>query len=152
MEKIKNRLMCVLLILCSLTVFSCGDDDDGDDEGGTGSSKDLVGTWEATYQEAYYIDENGKKEYDNETYAPGELVVIFRADGTGTVTEDGGEPDEVFNWSYSGNVLKVKEIGTTESRSAKILSITSTSFVMEESEKYPSGEEDYAKTTYRRVK
>lgn len=148
MEKIKSRLMCVLLILCSLTVFSCGDDDDDDDGGGTGNSKELVGTWEATRDEGYEMDGNGKKYPVNLTYEPGELVIIFKADGTIENIEDG----ERFTakWSYSGGVLTVTD--GKESSTAKLLSLTSTSFVMEQTMKYQSGGEFYSKMTFRKVK
>lgn len=147
MEKIKNGLMCVLLMLCSLTVFSCGDDDD-DDGGGTGNSKELVGTWEETHSEGYEMDKNGKKYPFILTSEPGELVIIFKADGTIENIEDG----ERFTakWSYSGGVLTVTD--GKESSTVKILSLTSTSFVMEQSVKYPSGGEIYSKMTFKRVK
>lgn len=48
MKKYLSILVAVMLAALSFTLTSCGDDDEGEPEGGTENTELLIGTWEET--------------------------------------------------------------------------------------------------------
>lgn len=126
--------MLVCLLAISAGFVSCSDDDESVD----GSS--LVGTWEATrYEGYYYVGDGERVDYEE----PGDgLRVTFNADGTGTDGEDS------FEWSLSGNSLRIAYDGDVEI--STVTRLTATELVTEWTERGEYGE--YLDRTYfRRV-
>ena len=98
-------MMLAMVFGTSVTLSSCGDDDEpevitpgtnsSNENGGTNSSTGLVGKW--------------KYNFDGEN---GYMLMTFKADGKGTSYEydEGDEDYETFTYVYnkSTNVLKIK--------------------------------------------
>lgn len=82
----------------------------------------------------------------NDLCEPGEYAITFRTDGTFDTIDKEIDP----SWSYSEGILTLRDQG--KSTSLKLLSPTSTSFIVEEHEKYPEGGEFYMKTYYVKIK
>jgi hypothetical protein len=108
MKDLIKHLSCLLIVLlASMALPSCGDDDDEPDDSKLSVKEQLIGTWE--YVGEWY---NGERETDRYT---------FKADGTGYVSETyeytasyTGYKEEsdtdYFVWSYEENTKFLKMI------------------------------------------
>ena len=148
MKNYKIFYTLFMLLSMSLGFTACSDDDDDV------STNDLVGTWEAIWEEGYEKWEDGIDEWDE---APEDQYrIIFNADGTysSEYYYSGKWHEEVIGtYSVKGNKLYGKnEEGDYV---ATIFSLTSTQLILEEYEKYSDEygiEEEYNKVTFKRVK
>lgn len=112
---------CLAVVLMSLSVYSCGDDD----EDSVGSREMLLGKWTGVY----YLDqewEDGEMVHNNkEDFVNGttRYSIEFREDGT--YVEIDGNNNENHNygtWSYSGNKLTM--IDTSDGDYKEVWTVT----------------------------
>lgn len=112
-----------------------------------GSKSNIIGTWVTIQDEGYEIY-NGKKDTWNDTYKASdkEGLITFYANGTYENEEDEG------TWTYSGNTLTSTSYEGKEKIviSYKVLNLTSTSMVVEYSEK-DKDYELYEKVTLQKI-
>lgn len=133
MKKIKSVWLTGMLMLLSLGLVSCSDDDNG----GIGSTSDLIGTWEQV-SEIYQLTEDGKiiesesgsKEYNGDSYR-----LTFREDGTVRGEEYDDDYGEYYfdgesRWSYEDGKLTLDGVTMT------VKKLTSSKLVLEDTEKF----------------
>lgn len=112
---------CIAVVVMSLSVYSCGDDD----EDSVGSRDLLLGKWTGVY----YVDqewEDGEMVHNNkEDFVNGttRYSIDFREDGT-YVEIDGinNENHNYGTWSYSGNKLTM--IDTSDGDYKEVWTVT----------------------------
>ena len=111
MKTFEKLVTCIAVALLSLSIYSCG----GDDEETVGSRGLLIGTWNGVYYIAQEW-ENGEKINDTkEDFVNGtsRYSIEFKEDGTYTEKEiynnSGGTGYYHGKWSYSGNKLTIIE-------------------------------------------
>lgn len=129
----KNYVLLMAMLLFAVVGFtSCSDDDEG------GGSGQLVGRWMGVYYESYEIREGNKEELNHSLVDEG-LYVTFHSDGT-------AESNGVYaDWHVSGNTLIL------DGDRFNILTLNSTTLVLEYRELYEGGDEFYEKYTFERV-
>lgn len=114
--------MMMAVVLC-VGFTSCGSDDD---EGGSGNSNPLVGTWQQVSDEIYNGD-------DVHVSYPSNTYKHFNADGTGFLYSK-GDDWYVFRFSYKkeGNVYlyMLYDDGTPVPEYFKVISCTETELVI----------------------
>lgn len=145
MKKFENLFMIAVVALFSLTMFSCGDDDDDNDES-AGNVDNLIGTWSIIKDEGYEKYNGESDPWDN-TFPEGEVIVVVSADHK----ISGGDFDEGSTWSYKGNklTLNLPYKDEIEIQVWTVLELTSTRLVVECYEK--EGENEYyQKTTFKK--
>lgn len=112
---------CIAVVLMSLSVYSCGDDD----EDSVGSRDLLLGKWTGVY----YLDQewedgemvsNHKEDFVNGTTR---YSIEFKEDGT-YVETDGVDGTRHYygTWSYSGNKLTI--IDTSDGDYKEVWTVT----------------------------
>lgn len=131
----------VLFAFMSLSLVSCGDDDE------VGDSNALVGTWQCTWIEGYEKYANNP-EYDEEWNEADDFTTTFNADGTTIADGDAGK------WKLEGNILTMTfpDDGGSEDdiQIYTVLKLTDSELVLEMLEK---GEnyEYYDKSTFKKI-
>ena len=144
----KINLLWLVGLLLTLGLTSCSDDEDG------GSPNDLVGVWERTYCEEWYVDEDGQKEDLSEDWD--QVYIIFNEDGTGVSWSceiyRGREKwyDDYFTWKVEKGKLYVHdEAGDEDEWQAMSFNVSGSSLTFQAHEK-EDGEEYYAKLIFQR--
>lgn len=105
----KINLLWLVGLLLTLGITACSDDENG------GSSGDLVGVWERTYCEEWYVDEKGQKYDMSEEFD--QVYIIFNEDGTGVSWSceiyRGREIwyDDYFTWEVNKGKLYIYDGG-----------------------------------------
>lgn len=131
-------LSFMLFAIMSVSLISCGDDDDE-----IGGRDTLVGKWQCTWSEGY---EKYAEHYD-EWNEEDDFVITFNEDGT--VISDG----ETGKWKLEGDKLTITYIYDDEFEESEIctvLKLTDSELVLESSEK-DSDYEYYEKSTFKKI-
>lgn len=127
MKKVLWKLMaCVAVVCFSLSLNSCGDDDDV-----TVSKDALIGTWSIIKDEGF-IKSDGEEESWNETYAEGEELVVFTENTVKLIGQDTG------SYSYKGNKITMDFTKNSDEQDVEVwtvLELNATKLVMEIREK-----------------
>lgn len=138
MKKVLWKLMaCVAVVCFSLSLNSCGDDDDV-----TVSKDALIGTWSIIKDEGF-IKSDGEEESWNETYAEGEELVVFTENTVKLIGQDTG------SYSYKGNKITMDFTKNSDEQDVEVwtvLELNATKLVMEIREK-EDGYDSYEKVT-----
>lgn len=138
MKKVLWKLMaCVAVVCFSLSLNSCGDDDDV-----TVSKDALIGTWSIIKDEGF-IKSDGEEESWNETYAEGEELVMFTENTVKLIGQDTG------SYSYKGNKITMDFTKNSDEQDVEVwtvLELNATKLVMEIREK-EDGYDSYEKVT-----
>lgn len=152
--------MVLLTVLLSVSLTSCGDDDD------IGNVSNLYGTWQTSYSEGW-SKTNGEITDDwmcecVPGYAGNQYSIRLKFSGDGTVTEyeyqTGGtwRIEDTYKYSLKGNKLYIEDYyGDGDDGIFTVKSLSSSQLVLEEyySGTYDNGDkyEDYYKETYQKV-
>lgn len=155
MKKIYFICMVGLLLSAMMLGFSgCSDDDE---EGTSGSSSELVGTWEIVHYK-YQWKENGKV-VDEDERDDSNTRLSFHENGT-------CEGAEYYNgkwnwgdkgtWKYKGGKLEItyEEEGDTYKESAIVKTLTASKLVVEFTDKFSEDGidyEDYSLQEYKKI-
>lgn len=132
-------LSFVLFAVMSVSLFSCGDDDEE-----IGDRNTLIGTWQCTWSEGYYRDVNHPA--DNEDWNEEEdFTVTFNADGTYSGDGDAGK------WKLEGNKLSMLDNKSESWDVSTVLKLTDSELIMEIYEKDDDGSEYYDKYTFKKI-
>lgn len=131
-------LSFVLFAVLSVSLISCGDDDE------IGGKDTLIGTWQCTWTEGYDKDLNYPK--DDEVWnQAGDFTATFKEDGTAVINED------FSKWKLEGDKLSIADDdGKDEWDVYTVLKLTDSELVIEILEK-DSHYEYYEKITFKKL-
>lgn len=146
----KINLLWLVGLLLTLGLTSCSDDENG------GSPNDLVGVWERTECEEWYVDENGQKEELSEDFD--QVYIIFNEDGTGVSWSceiyRGREIwyDDYFAWKVNNGKLYTYDLAYEDYEDTEMMAsfnVSGSSLTISAHEKYGI-EEYYMRHVYKR--
>ena len=100
MEKIKDKILFVVALMCTMLLTSCG----GGDSDGGGSSADIVGVWKCTSVDTGVWGNSARSRIN-----VGDII-IFKNDNTYTIT---GNYNESGEYTFNGNTLTGTSRGVT---------------------------------------
>lgn len=133
-------LSFVLFAVMSVSLFSCGDDDEE-----IGDRNTLIGTWQCTWSEGFVREVNYPDE--NEDWSKAEdYTVTFNADGTCRWSNG-----DTGKWKLEGNKLStVDDDARDEWYALTVLKLTDSELIIEDYEKDEYGEY-YEKATFKKI-
>ena len=107
MKTIWKATVCIVAVLLSFSIYSCGDDDDD----AVGSRDLLLGTWNGVYYLSQEWEDGEKVSDSKEDFVNGtnRYSIEFKEDGTyvekDVYNSSGSTSYYHGTWSYSGNKL-----------------------------------------------
>lgn len=138
-------LSLVLFTVLSISLYSCGNDDD-EGGGGNGTGYTLIGEWQCTWTQGYERYANipiKNKEWNNAD----DFTASFNENGTLVIGPESGK------WKLVGDELTMTYIGEDSSQDDElvftVLKLTDSELIIEAHEQF-NGYEYYIKNTFRR--
>ena len=124
MKTIWKATVCIVAVLLSFSIYSCGDDDDDT----VGSRDLLLGTWNGVYYLSQEWEDGEKVSDSKEDFVNGtnRYSIEFKEDGTYVEKDvyNSSGSTNYYNgtWSYSGNKLTL--IDTEEDNYTEVWTVT----------------------------
>ena len=124
MKTIWKATVCIVAVLLSFSIYSCGDDDDET----VGSRDLLLGTWNGVYYLSQEWEDGAQVSDSKEDFVNGtnRYSIEFKKDGTYVekdVYNSSGSTNYYHGtWSYSGNKLTL--IDTEEDNYTEVWTVT----------------------------
>ncbi|MCD8030656.1 MAG: hypothetical protein LUF85_07520 [Bacteroides sp.] len=147
-------IVFIAIVLC-IGFASCSSDDDKEVDITTDN---LLGTWRATYEEGWWIEDGEKTNYTSDDWEDWDdyiMTVQLNEDGSGIYTEEAKDSDYKstgeFDWEIQGkNKIRLSRY-VYNFINPTIVKLSSDTMILEETEEYEEGDE-YIKVTFKRVK
>lgn len=133
-------LSFVLFAVMSVSLFSCGDDEEE-----IGDRNTLIGTWQCTWSEGFVREVNYPDENEDWNQAVENIILVFNADGTYRLGEN-----ESGKWKLEGNELSLLDNRGGDWDVLTVLKLTDSELIIEDYEKDEYGEY-YEKTTFKKI-